>query len=271
MNENIIIQKTSVEEIPILFVRQDNAERKEAIFVLHKLLCDKTSELPLAYELAKEGYFVIIMDIMGHGERNTLKEHKYDFQNMFYDVRKTVEDIGKVLQYIRDSGEKKISLNHTGVVGTSFGASIALIAGYMLKEISYVACLIGTCNLRYIIENRTLCVFRPFSLSKNVIDYDKVIDEMEELDCLKNYNSDNLKPMLFLDGKIDMTIPYKEKTEFYRELESIFLKAGRKEDITYQFYSNTGHKLNDDMIHTLLVWLRQLKRNVSAERKFEKD
>ena len=72
-------------------------KRKEAIFVLHKLLCDKTSELPLAYELAKEGYFVIIMDIMGHGERNTLKEHKYDFQNMFYDVRKTVEDIGKVL------------------------------------------------------------------------------------------------------------------------------------------------------------------------------
>lgn len=261
MNQNILILKKCIEDIPILYVRKENGGRRGNIFLLHKFLDDKNSELPLAYELAEEGYFVIIPDIRGHGERNTLKGHKYNFQNMLDDARNTVEDMEKILQNIHESEQQERTLKHTGVIGTSFGASIALMAGYMMREISYVVCLIGTCNLRYIIENRLLEVWRSFSVSRKIIDYEKALDKLETLDCLKNYNSENIKPMLFLDGKLDMTIPYKEKIEFYQELESIYSKAGMKDDITYKFYSNTGHKVNTDMIRTLLAWLNKLTIN----------
>ena len=257
MNENIIISKKYIEKIPVLYVKKESDTKKEIIVLLHKLLNDKVSELSLAYQLAAEDYFVIILDIRGHGERNTLNGYKYNFQNMFVDARETVADIKKILRYTQEFEQQEITLSRIGVIGTSFGASIALIAGYMLQEINYVVCLIGTCNLRYFIENKTMHVFRPFSLLREIIDYDQAYAEMEALDCLKNYHSENLKPMLFLDGIMDTTIPYKEKVNFYQELEAIFSRAKRKEEITYQFFPHAGHKVNASMVSTLLKWLRQ--------------
>lgn len=259
MEKGIVILKKYVDKIPILFVTKEGNEKKEIIFLLHKLLNNKESELPLAYKLAIEGYFVIILDIAGHGERNSLEKHKYNFQNMLLDANQTVNDIEKVIQYIKEYMLKDICIEHIGIIGTSFGGSIALMAGYRIKIINYIVCLVGTCNLRYVIENKKLQSFRPFFAIKGNINYEKIIDDVERFDCLKHYNSQNLKPMLFLDGKLDMTVPYKEKMLFYKDLESIFIKANREWGLKYKFYPNAGHQINTDMVQTLIVWLEYIR------------
>lgn len=257
-NKDCIISKEIIQDIPILFIRHNDNKVKPIIFLFHKLLCDKNSELPLAYELAQHGYFVIIFDICGHGERNILPVNKYDFQHIFRDAYKTAANINDVLNYLKVNDYPNVCINNVGVVGLSFGGTIALISGYMVNEVKYVASIIGTCNLQYIIENKTLESFKPFSLTKPVMDYDEAQVEMEEIDPIKHYNSNNLKPMLFLDGKLDMTVPYREKLVFYDELKTLFDNNGQLEDLTFKVYSNAGHQITTQMIETLIQWLHQV-------------
>lgn len=63
------IEDISLNTMQLLFVYESLNEKQKIVFLFHGLLENKSSVLPLAYKLAKQGYFVVLLDTHGHGER----------------------------------------------------------------------------------------------------------------------------------------------------------------------------------------------------------
>lgn len=258
---DIIVSNEIVNNIPVLFVQNTKKIIKKVIFVFHKLLEDKTYELPLAYRLAKEDYFVVICDMYGHGEHQVSNQemHKYEFNNVFKDIYHTAHDIRYVIQYLKLNYMDTLNFSNIGALGISIGASIALVAGYLLEEIKYVVSIIGTCSWQYIIDNSGFDSFKFHACSNPVMDYDSVREYACKHEPINNYDQSNFKPILFLNGKLDTTISLFTVNMYVQHLREKFEEYGKGNLVELKIYNNVGHNVTAKMVNDAICWMKDVQ------------
>lgn len=257
-----IITEHKIESIPAVFVENNERKVKKVIFLFHRLLNDKTRELPLAYNLAREGYFVVVPDMYGHGDNiESFRESgKYDFNNLFRHIYLTAECVNRVTNYLKQKKSGSLSFEDMGAVGVSAGGSVALVAGCLVKEVRYAASIIGSCNWEYIVENNLFRSFRIYASSNPVIDNKKAKEDIEKYEPLNNFNAGNIKPVLFLDGKLDTSVPYTAKAEYYEKLKKIYSCCGKENYLEFKLYSKAGHEVTPEMTEDLIKWLNRMNQ-----------
>ncbi len=246
--------------IPVLFVKNNDLRIKPIVFLFHKLLNNKASELPLAHSLAKNGYFVVVLDMYGHGDRTESYEitGKYQFNYIFKDVYNTANDVWQIINYLKELNEHSLDFNNIGAVGTSIGGSIALVSSYLINEIKYAVSIVGTCNWEYILNNRTFDSFRFHAHSNPVMDYEKVREYVKKRNPVNNYNSSNIKPILFLNGMLDTTVPITIALEYFNQLKKVFSNYGEEDVLEFKTYSHAGHEVTPEMTRDLIEWLMNM-------------
>ena len=252
-----IVEKKVIEGIPVLFVYKKG--KKNLIFVFHKLLENKESELGLAYRLSIEGFFVVVIDMHGHGEREGSFEIQglYDFNNLVIDCYKTALDVDKILCYLCNHEEYDIDMNSISCLGVSIGANVALITGYLNINISRVISIIGSLDWETPVKENKYSYFRMYAMDKHVIQYEKVKYDIDKYHPTKHYaNLVNLPQILFLNGRLDMTVPYESAKKEINQLEKIYYENGKKHLINYKAYSKAGHNVTYSMINDLVFWLK---------------
>lgn len=253
----IVVKEERIKEIPVLLVFKENRQAKSVIFLFHKLLNNKEQGLPLAYELAKEEYFVIILDMYGHGKREISFDtsQRYEFNHLVRDIQATVADVKTILCYEEFNslyGLKDLSVK---VVGISIGGTIALSCFMLMKEIDSMASLAGTYDLKYIIENKRLDSFKLFAASIPVIDYERAKEEQKNLDITNHLFKEKARPILFMNGKLDTTVSIEARKEFHDELKKIYKSHGKENLIIHKDYAKTGHEVTIKMVKDLIKWL----------------
>lgn len=258
--KEITIMEHKINSIPVLFIERRGVGIKKVIFLFHRLLNNKVNELPVAYILANNGYFVVSCDMYGHGDREESCDlsRKYDFDNVFKDIYHTASDIQYIIAYLKEHKGDALDFDNIGAVGTSIGGSVALVSGYLIDEIKYVASMVGTNDWNYIIDNKTFNSFRFHARSKPVMDYEKARDFAVEHDPVNNYNDKNIKPLLFLNGMLDTTIPITIASEYAKQLKNVFSHYGKEDYIEFKSYHNVGHEISPEMINDLLQWLKRI-------------
>ncbi|MHB1392540.1 MAG: alpha/beta hydrolase family protein [Clostridia bacterium] len=256
----LTINELDINKIPVLLLSNREKIKRPIIFVFHKLLQNKKNELALAYTLASRGYFIVVMDMYGHGDREVSfdKEKKYNFNNLFKDIYNTALNVNSVLAYLRESYEEELDFNNIGSVGVSIGASVALVSGYLVKDIKYVASVVGgPCNWKHIVGNGSFENFKFFSYSDKVMEYERVKEDIERYDPITNYKnrSMDLPDMLFLNGQLDMVVPIRLATESFNRLAEHYQDNGQEGKIQFKKFTKAGHEVTVEMLETLLDWL----------------
>lgn len=258
MQKFCTITEANIDGIPTIFLQNSGQEPKPIVFLFHKLLNNKIKELSLAYVLASAGYFVVGIDMYGHGDREESfdKDRKYEFNNLFHDVYRTARDVPVVIEFLKKQKSLNLDFQRIGAVGVSIGGSIALVAGYLLNEIKFVVSIIGTCDWKYVLDNDLLSTFRFFAKSRDAMLYDKVLRDIEEYEPINNYNCDNMIPILFLNGAMDTSMPFEAVNQYHKRFYELFRSKGKGDYLDFKVYQKAGHEVTAEMVKDLLEWLR---------------
>lgn len=227
--------------------------------LLHKLLYDKESELPLAYHLAVNNYFVVILDLLNHGDRECSfrSSNKLDFNKIFTGIGDSINDIREVISYVSHEFDKEITEDSFNIIGTSYGGMLALTAGYLLEEVKVVASINSSACWRGLVENGSFEMFRLFSSSKPVVDIKQVSMPINRFDPYMNVEKYNLRPILLLNGAKDTTFTFQLIEPFYNKLMQYYEDNNALENVTWLKYQRVGHQLVHQMIEDLIVWLNK--------------
>jgi len=257
--KDIIIKKEHINQIPVLMISSKEEIKKPVIFLFHKILEDKTQELPIALKLAENGFFVCIIDMCGHGERENsyYKKSAYNFNGLFKDIYGTATDVREVMDFLHHDKSKELDFDNVGVIGVSIGGSVALTASYLIAEVKFAASVIGTCNWHYLVENDMFRSFRFFSETPEVLDSKKVQADIEKYEHCNNITSSNSVPILFQHGLCDMGIPIKCVNEYYEKISEIYTQYGKEESLKLIKYKKAGHKITSEMAIDLVNWVKE--------------
>ena len=250
-----------INEIPFLIIYDNFNTQKNIVFLFHKLLQNKESELPLGYNLAQEGYFVVIVDMCGHGERKNSydKLSLYDFNYLYKDIYNTSFELRYIIHFLSEEFNSYICLDSMTAIGASIGSSVALSCGYMYPKITRIVSLIGSLDWEYAIKNNLYLSFRLFAKDKSVIQYDLVKEDIKEYNPLPHYLNSSKPRILFMNGKMDMTISIESVKRTYNSFCEIYTQCDQANKIEMRLFEKTGHQVTNRMIEELKQWLKETK------------
>ena len=230
---------------------------KDVIFLFHKLLKNKEDELPLGCFLAREGYFVVIIDMYGHGERQNSydKLFLYDFNCLYKDVYCTASDLENIIIFLKERFGQ-LCFESITAVGVSIGASVALTCGYLYPQVSRVVSLLGSLDWENEVKNNWVSPFRFSSKDKCVMQYELVKNDIRIYNPLFHYEDCHKPVILFMNGLLDMTIPVKSVESTCNDFKRLYASNNQEYKVSLRLYENTGHQVTYKMIEELLKWLR---------------
>ena len=266
----IVVKEEKIKEVPVLFVSKEDSQAKSVIFLFHKLLNNKEQGLPLAYELAKEDYLVILLDMHGHGQREISYDtsRRYEFNHLLKDIQATEADVKTILNSEKLNtlyGLKNLKIK---VAGVSIGGTIALSCFMHMKEIDSMVSIAGTYDLKFIINNDRLDSFKLFAASSPVIDYERAKEERKTLDIANYLSNEKARPALFMDGMLDTTVSIDARKEFHYELMKIYKSYGKENLIKHKEYAKTGHEVTKQMVKDLIEWLSEQEEGVGIHESY---
>lgn len=115
-HSGVTFYKKYIEDIPVIdaFVN-DGTEKKPVIFILHGYSGNKYYSVDLAVEYARNGYYAVIFDAYGHGERagKPLKSFPEVMEMYPYDLEKAVNSL---------KNNPYADVYNMGMLGISMGA-----------------------------------------------------------------------------------------------------------------------------------------------------
>jgi alpha-beta hydrolase superfamily lysophospholipase len=120
------------------FYRPENPNGK-ALILLHMLRTDKSHWIEFAQKLKERGYYVLAIDLRGHGksvERNGKRITWQDFDEN--DFKRMVLDVKAAKLFLIEKG---IDSKSIGIIGASIGANTALNYAASDEEIRIIALL----------------------------------------------------------------------------------------------------------------------------------
>ena len=254
-----ILRHGNSDGIPFLTCSKNDKKQKKVIFLFHRLLQSKEYELPIAYNLAGEGYYVVLLDFRGHGEReNSFRiSRKYNFNYLFDDIAGMVSDTRAVARTLQRDDENCPDIESFGVAGVSVGGMAALVAASQMKEVKFAVSVISGANWWPLVESGSFNSFRFFSTDRPVMSPERVRGAVEEYDPYFNVDRLNGKPILLANGAMDMAIPIKTVEPFYERLKSNYQGKNLSERVVWNKYSNCGHEVTPWMIQDILKWLKE--------------
>lgn len=267
----LTINELAIDDIPVLLLNGSEKAKKPIVFVFHRLLQNKKNELALAYTLASKGFFAVLIDMCGHGDREGSfdKEKRYNFNNLFKDIYKTAVDVNGVLEFLRGTYKKELDFNSIGAIGVSIGASVALVSGYLVKDIKYIASVIGgPCNWEKHVRSGAYENFKFFSYSDKVMEYERVKEDIERYDPITNYKNriSNLPEILFLNAQLDMAVPIRIATESFNKLAEHYQANGQGEKIQFKKFNKAGHEVTVEMLETLVDWVELQNKRCNSKK-----
>ena len=258
--DDIVISESVIKGIPVLLLCNTQSFKHPMIFIFHRFLMNKTTEFPLAFRLAKVGYFCVLVDMHGHGSRDNSFDQtmSYDFNKMFRDIYLTAVDTNEILDYLEEHYKESLDFNYIGSAGTSIGASVAMVSGYVNKRIKYIVSMIGApCKWGSLINESSFHAFKVFAVSKDVFDYKSISEDISKYDPINHFSGlgEALPSVIFLNGKVDMIIPVKGAVEAYESLNITYQERNQQNKLLFKLYPKVGHNITEEMISDCISWL----------------
>ncbi|MHB1484130.1 MAG: alpha/beta hydrolase family protein [Saccharofermentanales bacterium] len=236
------------ESIPVLFYYSEGAENAPIVFCMHGYCCSKHANERIGVKFAEAGFFAVLPDARMHGERSMSDfSEKFDntnfFRNFFNVVKETVEDVTRIIDYLKDI--KEVDTGRVGITGMSMGGHTAFMAALYDKRIKAAAPIIGTPDWTGLFD------FHP-----NLIRPEgEFLDYVMQFDPLTHY--ENLYPtaLLIQNGVKDDIVPIAGARRLDDKLKRLYKSIPEKYILIE--YPEAGHEVTQCMIDAAVDWFRR--------------
>lgn len=225
----------------------EGTTKKPMILLFHGYLCFKELHIMHAYNLARHGFFVVLPDAYGHGERNTTGVSS----NFFEAALNTTGEINFLIDsYSKDD---RVDIARIGLSGFSMGGCITF--NYMTGEdmrIKAAVPVIGTPDWVSIMKTEAANTeMRANGLVKSDDDMEEYMRIASQVQPLNKFSNMKDIPLLILSGSMDPIIPIDGVKKFYEQLQPLYTN---KDDIRHAVYNGLGHIDNLPMNMEMAQW-----------------
>ena len=249
----VIVRNKVIADIPLLELHQNEAGvKKPMVFLYHGYLGRKEFTLAQAYFLASQGFFVVVPDAYGHGDRNSDK-----FIDLLVAVTKSAEEINTLIESYRDHDQADNT--KAGLAGYSMGGMITFL--YLTleeKRIQAAVPVISTPDWASIVDGfqtrEKLDELKGYGIIKEDEDLQEYRKAAAQMQPLNKYESMKDIPLLMLCGEQDAVTPYHGVKGLYERLQPIFFD---KEALKYIVYPGIGHGDTVEMNVQLAEWMKK--------------
>lgn len=257
------INKYFVNDCPFITVNNTeirNQSKMKMVFIFHKMLENKETQLPLAYKMAKQGYYCVLPDMYGHGERTDGFDMigRYDFNCIYEDVYKTALNVPQMVNFIKNK-EKDIMFSDVCGIGISIGASVALLSS-CLTNMKCVVSIIGIpcCWTKQIHEN-IFDSYKMYSRTNGFIDIQKLLKDAQKYDPLNFLKkSGELPYILMINGKMDIAMPLKIVRQAHDHLAEAY--KNQIDRLSLKLIPRAGHFFTENMQLITIEYVNEIFR-----------
>lgn len=245
--------------IPALIIKSTKINSgilRKTVIIYHSFAHAKENTIYIGYELAKQGFICLCIDLDRHGERMNVSE-KFPYQYFYDCMIQTALEIDVVINYL--TGNEAVTENDITVMGISLGGMAAFSAAVIENRIQNIITIASSANFTELARhNRKPSLARI--LSDNQYNIDEVISNTlqlsKEFDPYYNINKIENKNLLMINGGLDTEIPIRIVKDFQNKLENYNSIFRSKRD--FIIMNGIGHQVQNIMIKKACEWLLQI-------------
>lgn len=232
----ISFQKRYVDDIAVIDVFNDNGKSKPTMFIIHGYGGSKKDSISLAVQYASNGYFSVIFDAYGHGERTggDLKSFPEVMAMYPYDIEKVVGSLKE---------QRQADLKRMGMLGISMGAC-AIYKYCTFAEIKPKAItpFIGTPYYEQLMDSdlSSIAYDEKAGRSTSILTQQYLNQILADSSPYKNYQSLKDIAILMQNGGVDTMITPQGVNMLYHDLKGI-----GAENVELIIYPELWHEIND--------------------------
>lgn len=266
----IVIETYQVDEIPIMTLVEEGAERRAVVFFVHGFTGDKREGLPLGYRLAELGFYVASVDAPMHGERlddriRSVWESKaqdvypsgsgLDAYFLMHEIIvQTAVDIGRLTAHLGE--DSRADTGRIGMAGVSMGGFATFYVAANNPQIQVAVPMLGIPAFAARWED---VVLETSTYEKWVEAMDVAQDEtvkrtvfMQAIDPFDKLRSFYPRPLLMLVGDQDLDSPKKHSVDLYRVLKPLY--AEHPERLRLSIHDDAAHRVTPLMMEEACEW-----------------
>jgi len=248
---DIIMRYRKINDINIMEAfKDDGIENKPLIIFYHGATGKKEDGLYPAFNLARNGFHVVLPDAVQHGER----KQEGIYLNLFEIILRTSEEVNKIIDSF--SVNSCVDTTRAGLGGISMGGLITFkyLTGKDMR-IKAAATTIGTPVWVSAITNPLLIsTFKSINAHYSEEDIKKEQEIAAQFQPINDYKSMVGVPLLMQNGESDEIVQVEGVKDFYNKL----LEASdNKEDVKIITYPGVGHTYTAEMEAELIAWFKK--------------
>ncbi|MCG7342555.1 prolyl oligopeptidase family serine peptidase [Sporosarcina sp. ACRSL] len=253
--KKIIIEDSTIKDIPIISIYQANIRKSPLVFFLHGYGGKREQALDFGYMLAKKGFYYVSMDCKGHGER-TLTNESFKFSAVFPPdtgldtyvrmhevIEQTATDIQSLIDYFKSKDE--IDSNKIGISGFSMGGYASFYIAANNPNIKVAVPIAGKPAFTKawqdsIASTVTYDKWSP-QLQEAVEEIERRTDYFQKIDPFDKMSNFSPKPLLIINGDQDTDSLYIYSLELYNKLLPLYTDNPDKLKLSMPF---VNHQFN---------------------------
>ena len=267
----VIVDTSRVGAIPVLCVAPAEAANAPLVFYIHGYGSNKESGLSIAYQLARQGMFIVSFDAQWHGERFDARlfraaelafggvyppETGLDIGVTFYQViARCLDDVRTLLDHF--AGDPRVDATRCGVAGHSMGAYASILVFANLPQIRAAVPMMGIPSFdRRWQDILDECAYSNAAWAAAIAAQPEATqrssDFIRALDPSPLLASAAPRALLMMNGDFDSDQPKSYSIYAYRELRTAW--ANHPDRLRLNIYP-AGHTITPEMERDLVAWL----------------
>jgi len=226
--------------VPALLSLPKSDRRSPCVVFLHGYGGSKEDILQIAGLVAKEGYALIAIDAVYHGERKIPGKELYspNITESITGIIQTVIDLRRAVDYLETRPE--IDVERIGYVGGSMGGILGAIFIGVEPRIKAAALIVAGGNMSLMIresQHYTMPAIREY-IKREGISYEelqRILDPIDPINFIKYFSP---RPVVFHLGRHDVIVPAEAGRQLYEA-------AGEPK---WVYWYDAGHNLPLDLV-----------------------
>lgn len=234
----ITVTEKTVKQIPVLELIDAGLANEvlPLVFFYHGWMGCKEKVLTQGYELARQGFRVVMPDALYHGQRQVAgpaEEHQLEFWQIIANSVKEFPILTKAYEKSVDIYQHQI-----GVSGLSMGGITTCALLRVYPQITAAVCLMGSpCPVKFA---RKLLTKIPGMQDVDPAYVEQQLSQLAVIDLSQEPQKIASRPVHFWHGSADPMVPYQPTKDFYERIKD----HSYAQNVTFTTTQGAGHKVS---------------------------
>jgi fermentation-respiration switch protein FrsA (DUF1100 family) len=271
--KRIIIETGRVQDIPVMTMVLENAERCPVVLFAHRFTGAKEDGLALGYRLAARGFLFLSLDARSHGERldermtsvgepweGDIYPHQSGLDTyllMHELIVETATDIDRLIEHL--GSDRRADAGRIGLTGFSMGGFLTFYVAALCPAIQAAVPMAGlpAFTARWedvVLESSSYKEWaeQMAAVQAETTRWTGFMREIDPFDRMKGFYP---RALMMINGDRDLDSPKKYLVDLYRALKPLYADLSGR--LRLNIHNDAGHELTPAMMEDVCDWFTE--------------